>query len=131
MSCTSGSTKAVQGVGCLAKEALTMRIEDGPSFGQWVKQRRQALGLTQKELAAQAHCSVETVRKIEADERRPSRAVAETLGVGLQITPAEQPAFLQFSREGGPSGAPINLPPLPGVVAASSAAAAAPPVPVA
>ncbi len=41
------------------------------SFGEWLKQRREQLNLTQRELAATVHCSVETIKKIEADECDP------------------------------------------------------------
>jgi predicted transcriptional regulator len=37
------------------------------SFGYWVRRRRRALDLTQKELARRAWCSVATIKKIEAD----------------------------------------------------------------
>ncbi len=40
------------------------------TFGQWVKQRRKALGLTQVELARRLPCSEATINKIEADLRR-------------------------------------------------------------
>lgn len=36
------------------------------TFGQWLKQRRKALKVTQKELAHQAGCAEITLRKIEA-----------------------------------------------------------------
>ncbi|MGB4975383.1 MAG: helix-turn-helix transcriptional regulator [Anaerolineae bacterium] len=35
------------------------------TFGQWLKQRRKALGLTQKDLAQQGGCAEVTLRKIE------------------------------------------------------------------
>ncbi len=41
------------------------------SFGEWLKQRREQLNLTQRELAATVHCSVATIKKIEADECDP------------------------------------------------------------
>ncbi|HEX9371760.1 MAG TPA: helix-turn-helix transcriptional regulator, partial [Roseiflexaceae bacterium] len=43
------------------------------SFGYWLQRRRKALDLTQAELAQQVGCAVTTIKKIEADERRPSR----------------------------------------------------------
>ncbi len=71
---------------------------DTPSFGLWLRQRRRALDLTQEALARCAHCSVSAIRKIEADERRPSRETAEALANCLQIPPAERPAFLKAAR---------------------------------
>lgn len=49
------------------------------SFGAWVGQRRHALRLTQQEVARLVGCSPILIRKIEADERRPSAATAERL----------------------------------------------------
>lgn len=64
------------------------------SFGYWVRRRRQALGLTQAELAVQVACSEVTIRKIEADERRPSRPMAERLAACLAVPAEEQDRFL-------------------------------------
>jgi transcriptional regulator with XRE-family HTH domain len=49
------------------------------SFGDWLRQRREAFRLTRPELADCAGCSVSALRKIKADERRPLRQVAELL----------------------------------------------------
>ncbi len=49
------------------------------SFGLWVKQLRKELDLTQAELAGRAACSPVTIKKIEADERRPSKQMADML----------------------------------------------------
>src|SRR5215208_3118696 len=54
-------------------------MEGNASFGYWIRRRRKALDLTQDELARQVGCALSTIRKIEADERRPSRQVAERL----------------------------------------------------
>jgi predicted ATPase/transcriptional regulator with XRE-family HTH domain len=70
------------------------------SFGQWLKARRRSLDLTQKQLAQQVNCSVETVRKLEADSRRPSRQIAELLAEHLQIIPEATVSFVQFARAG-------------------------------
>jgi predicted ATPase/transcriptional regulator with XRE-family HTH domain len=68
------------------------------SFGVWLKERREQLGLTQAKLADCVGCSEITIRKIEADERRPSRQVAELLAGCLKITPEERPTFLKVAR---------------------------------
>jgi len=68
------------------------------SFGEWLRQRRSALGLTRVELAECAGCSVSALRKIEADERRPSRQLAQLLAGCLRIAPDEQPAFVEAAR---------------------------------
>jgi class 3 adenylate cyclase len=68
------------------------------SLGQWIKRRRKAHDLTQDELAQRVGCSLETIRKIEADTRRPSRHIAERLADHLELTPDERAAFLQAAR---------------------------------
>ncbi len=68
------------------------------SFGDWLRQRREALRLTRPQLAKCASCSVSALRKIEADERRPSRPLAGMLAGCLQIPPEEQPLFLEVAR---------------------------------
>ena len=57
------------------------------SFGYWLKRRRKALDLTQEQLAQSVACSHFAIRKIEADERRPSRRLAERLADRLAIPP--------------------------------------------
>jgi predicted ATPase/DNA-binding XRE family transcriptional regulator/Tfp pilus assembly protein PilF len=69
------------------------------SFGNWVRRRRKALDLTQQELADRVGCSVATIVKIESDERRPSRQVAELLGQHLQIPTEQQEQFLKVARK--------------------------------
>lgn len=68
------------------------------TFGQWLKRRRRALDLTQPALAEQVGCAVETVRKIEAGTRRPSRVVAERLANALAVAPEERTAFVGWAR---------------------------------
>lgn len=68
------------------------------SFGLWLKQRRKAMDLTQADLARCANCSVVTIQKIEAEERRPSRQMAELLAQCLDIPPQERPTFLKVAR---------------------------------
>lgn len=73
-------------------------MESVDSFGAWVRQQRRKLDLTQDELAQRAACSLSAVRKIESDERRPSRQVAEALADALNIPPSERPKFLKAAR---------------------------------
>ncbi|MGE5249410.1 MAG: ATP-binding protein [Bacteroidota bacterium] len=68
------------------------------TFGLWVKKRRKALDLTCQELARRASCSPSALRKIESDERRPSRQLAETLAGALEISAEERPAFVRIAR---------------------------------
>jgi len=68
------------------------------SFGYWLRRRRKALDLTQEALAQRVSVSVFSIRKIESDERRPSRRLAERLATTLAVPDAERAAFLQASR---------------------------------
>jgi class 3 adenylate cyclase len=68
------------------------------SFGAWVRRRRRALDLTREELASQVGCSVVTIRRIEADERRPSKQLAARLADCMQLSAEEHAAFLQAAR---------------------------------
>ena len=67
-------------------------------FGEWVKQRRNLLDLTQAELAEGAGCSVFALRKIESGERRPSKQLAGLLAQSLEIPPEEQATFIRVAR---------------------------------
>jgi len=69
------------------------------SFGQWLKRRRRSLGLTQNELAAHVGYSVMTIRKVEADERRPSRSMVEKLAEILEVAPEDRSALIRFARD--------------------------------
>ncbi len=69
-----------------------MEVTD--SFGYWVRRRRKALDLTQEELARRVGCAMVTLRKIEADERRPSHLMAERLAECLALPAEEIPTFL-------------------------------------
>lgn len=68
------------------------------SFGEWLKQRRERLRLTQRELAVTVHCSVPMIKKIEADERRPSPELAELLAISMKIPESEQEIFIEVAR---------------------------------
>src|SRR6185436_16518319 len=73
-------------------------MSETASFGEWVRRRRRALDLTREALAQQVGCAVVTIRKIETDERRPSRQVAERLAECLQVPADQRAAFLQAAR---------------------------------
>lgn len=70
-------------------------------FGTWLKQHRKQLDLTQGALADQVGCSVATVRKIETNQRRPSRQFVERLARFLEIPANDLPTFVSFARNGG------------------------------
>ena len=68
------------------------------SFGEWLKRRRGAEGWTQKQLAQQINCSISALRKMEAEERRPSALVIERLAEIFNIPTDEYKSFLRFAR---------------------------------
>lgn len=73
-----------------------MDVQD--SFGQWVKERRKELDLTQEELAGLVSCSPVTIRKIEANQRRPSKQMADGLARALQVDTLNDKQFLAEAR---------------------------------
>lgn len=68
------------------------------SFGHWLTLRRKTLRLQRAELAARIGCAAVTLRKIEVDERRPSRLLAERLAEQLAIPPHERDTFIRVAR---------------------------------
>ena len=68
------------------------------SFGSWVAQRRKTLDLTQRELAAGASCAPATIKKIEVDQRRPSRLLASALADALCIPEGSRALFTDCAR---------------------------------
>jgi DNA-binding XRE family transcriptional regulator len=78
------------------------------SFGAWVRQRRLALRLTQRELAERAACSAVLIAKIEGDARRPSAETAAVLAKALGVSPEQREAFVRAARG---ISAPDHLPP--------------------
>lgn len=80
------------------------------SFGEWVSQRRKSLGITQRDLADRAACGVATIKKIESDERRPSRELAVLLADALYISSAERETFVECARGLRSVAALANLP---------------------
>jgi len=72
--------------------------ERSNSFGYWLRRRRKALDLTQGALAQKVSCSQAAIKKIEAEERRPSRGLAQRLAEHLAIPVQERTAFLAAAR---------------------------------
>ena len=72
--------------------------ERNNSFGYWLRRRRKALDLTQGALAQKVCCSQAAIKKIEAEERRPSKGLAQRLAEHLLIPVLERAAFLAAAR---------------------------------
>lgn len=75
-----------------------METNDIVSFGYWLQQRRLALGFTRPALAQRVHCSPDTIKKIERDERRPSLQMAELLAEHLLIPERDRQRFIGMAR---------------------------------
>lgn len=73
-------------------------MDEPLAFGYWLRRRRKALDLTQGQLADRVGCSLKTIQKLEAEERRPSRAMAERLAAMLDLAPDERETFLKVAR---------------------------------
>ena len=69
------------------------------SFGEWIRKRRNFLGLTQEVVAEQVGYSIAMIRKIEDGERRPSPRAALLLAQALEIPEDQQDVFLKVARQ--------------------------------
>lgn len=90
-------------------------LADPRSFGGWVEQRRHAMNLTRSELAQEVGCAAVTIKKIERDERKPSRQIAALLAEKLMIPRSDRAAFMRMAREpyssaGEPKGERLRVP---------------------
>ena len=82
------------------------------SFGYWLRLKRKSLDLTREGLAERVGCSAATVRKLEAEERRPSQQIAERLAEVFEIPENEREKFLRFARGEmalAPTGSPQDI----------------------
>src|SRR5215208_2381900 len=68
------------------------------SFGTWLRQKRRALDLTQKALADKVGCAEITVRRMEADEYKPSSELALVLFEKLGIAEPQRTQWVRFAR---------------------------------
>jgi predicted ATPase/DNA-binding CsgD family transcriptional regulator/transcriptional regulator with XRE-family HTH domain/Tfp pilus assembly protein PilF len=84
-------------------------MSEPAAFGPWLRQLRRARDLTQEALGQQAGCGADTVKKIEAGQRRPSRPLAQRLATALGLSDAERATFLAAARRPGPISSPATL----------------------
>jgi transcriptional regulator with XRE-family HTH domain len=73
-------------------------MDDPPSFGRLLRERRKTNDLTQEQLAEQVHCSIETIKKLEAGKLRPSKHLAELLATQLALPPTDRVTFITAAR---------------------------------
>lgn len=76
-----------------------MRTEEVHSFGDWLRQQRKVQDWSQAALAQHVGCTAAMIRKIEADERKPSAQLAARLAEVLELPVAIRPIFLQVARQ--------------------------------
>ncbi len=68
------------------------------SFGEWLSRQRKSMGLTQEQLARQVNCATITLRKIEADQRRPSAQIAQAIASVFHLPATDFAEFTSFAR---------------------------------
>src|SRR5688572_3930370 len=73
-------------------------MPESVSFGIWLRQRRRSLDLTQKTLARVVGCAEITVRRMEADEYKPSHDLALVLLEKLGVPESERAQWVRFAR---------------------------------
>lgn len=75
------------------------------ALGSFIRQRREALGISQRDLAQAIDASPAWIAKIELSHGAPSRSMATALAHALQVSPDE------IYRLAGllPAGEPIHL----------------------
>ncbi|HEX5690710.1 MAG TPA: helix-turn-helix domain-containing protein, partial [Roseiflexaceae bacterium] len=73
-------------------------MADREAFGRLLRRLRKARDLTQEALAQRAYCAVDTIKKIEAGARRPSRQLAVQFADCLELMGDERAAFLSSAR---------------------------------
>ena len=73
-------------------------MQDTLPFGAWLRDYRRTRDLTREDLAQLVGCSIETIRKIESGERRPSKQVAGLLAERLDLSPEDRQIFVGYAR---------------------------------
>ena len=86
-------------------------MPESTSFGIWLRQHRRALDLTQKAFADHVGCAEITIRRMEADEYKPSNELAQVLFEKLGIAESERLEWVRFAR--GLASFPEKPAPLP------------------
>ena len=85
----------------LSDTKVTQIVEEALAdvpFGEWLKRQRGAQGWTQRQLAQKLNCSTSTLRKMEAEARRPSVQVIDRMAEIFNIPQNRRKSFLQFAR---------------------------------
>ncbi len=75
-----------------------------PTCGDLLRFHRKRCDLTRAELASLVNCSIELIRKIERNQRRPSKLTADLIATQLKLVDAERETFLRAARSPLPVG---------------------------
>lgn len=75
-----------------------MELHMALSFGEWLKAQRRAHDLTQCELARRIGYAEITIRKIEANQLRPSKRLLHLLLRELKVVPAQHESLVKLAR---------------------------------
>ena len=86
---------------------MNKKLSEEISFGEWLRQRRRMLDLTQQELADQVGCARITLRRIESGALKPSKELSLILLEKLGIPVTERSKWTLFAR-GNLQVAPIS-----------------------
>lgn len=78
-------------------------MHDQPSFGRWLKERRQALGLTQSNLAEQVGCATITIKRIEMETMRPSQQMVAAILKHLEVPASQVDELVRLARSRRPA----------------------------
>lgn len=78
---------------------IAMSTNGSATFGSWLKTNRRAQDLTQSQLAQRVGCAEITIRKIEANQLRPSRHLVNLLLDELQVPQAKHQSLIQLARQ--------------------------------
>src|SRR5438034_5455341 len=100
-------------------------MAEAETFREWMRQMRKAHDLIQEQLADRIGCSPETIRKIEAGRRRPSRQMVDLLADTFDVPQEDRPALMRLARTGSGTEEPV-LPGLPGLQPAEATPAPPP-----
>ena len=73
-------------------------METETTFGVWLRQQRRERDWTQAELAQRVGYSLATIRKLERDELRPSKHLAQQLAYGLDVAVTYHASLVSFAR---------------------------------
>jgi predicted ATPase/transcriptional regulator with XRE-family HTH domain len=107
--------------------ASISNVEQHVSFGEWLRRRRAEFGLTQAELARELGCAPITLRKVEAEERRPSPELAQRMVEILRVPAEQRDAFMRFARGEVRAGEKLRAAPQPIAIPVAAAATVAVP----